>query len=427
MASLAVSHELIYLVAHGTGDEFAQAMQAGGHDGYWFQFALTIAGVTLALSAVAVRQLHRLRHQADAVSAGRLVVRDTGRRILARMTGQLWLLIAGGTVLAYVAQENIEVFAMMGRLPGLDVVTGAQIAAIPVIALTSLVVAVVGGLMRWRRHVLLARIRAALAPIRRTPAPMRQVSRRPSGHAPRRRPAPTGCARRHIRGSPPRSDRPMPPWTRADPPITEVLQMLHRIVRALISAALLGSIAVPVFAHAEFKTATPGPGDTVTGSPPELVVRFTQDLDPSKTTLEVRDASGNRIVRGGEAGAGPREFRLPLPALEPGDYEVRWTSSSSEDGEIARGTYTFEVVAAPTPTPTPAAAPSATTEPSASTSAAPTVTPVATTTAPSPTPAASAQPDPTTTSDGSVLIPIVVVLLAVLGIGALALRRSRAG
>ncbi len=172
MASLAVSHELIYLVAHGAGDEFAQAMQAGGHDGYWIQFALTIAGVTLALSAVGVRQLRRLRHQADAVSAGRLVVRDTGPAILARMTGRLWLLIAGGTTLAYVAQENIEVFAMTGRLPGLDVITGGQIAALPVITLASLVVAVVGGLMRWRRQVLLARIRAALAPIRRAPAPM---------------------------------------------------------------------------------------------------------------------------------------------------------------------------------------------------------------------------------------------------------------
>ena len=174
MASLAVSHELIYLLAHGTGDAFARAMQAGGHDGYWLQFALTVAGVTLGLSVVAVRQLRRLRQQSDAASAGRLVIRDTGRAVLGRMTGGLWLLVAAGTALAYVAQENLEVFAMTGRLPGLEVVTGAQIAAIPMIALTSLVVAVVGALMRWRRHVLLARIRAARAPIRRTPARARR-------------------------------------------------------------------------------------------------------------------------------------------------------------------------------------------------------------------------------------------------------------
>ncbi len=203
--------------------------------------------------------------------------------------------------------------------------------------------------------------------------------------------------------------------------------MLHRIVRALAGAALLASIALPVFAHAELKTATPGPGETVTGSPPELVARFSQDLDPSKTTLEVRDASGARIVRGGEPGNGPREFRLALPALEPGEYEVRWTSSSSEDGEIARGTYTFKVVAAATPTPTPIATPGATIEPSGSTSEPPTPSPAPPTLAPSPTPAASPEPDPAAASDGAALIPIVVVLLAVLGIGAWALRRQRAG
>lgn len=202
--------------------------------------------------------------------------------------------------------------------------------------------------------------------------------------------------------------------------------MLHRFFRALTGAALLAAIALPVLAHAELKTATPGPGDTVTGSPPELVARFSQDLDPAKTTLEVRNASGDRIVRGGEPGGGPREFRLALPALEPGEYEVRWTSSSSEDGEIARGTYTFEVVAAPTPTPTPVTTPGATSEPSATTSEPPTPSTAQPTLAPTPTPVASPAPDPAA-SDGATLIPIVVVLLAVLGIGTWALRRQRAG
>lgn len=202
--------------------------------------------------------------------------------------------------------------------------------------------------------------------------------------------------------------------------------MLHRTLRALAGAALLASIALPVLAHAELETATPGPGDTITESPTELIARFSQNLDPSKTTLEVRDASGTRIVRGGEPGDGRREFRLTLPALEPGDYEVRWTSSSSEDGEIARGTYTFEVVAPATPAPTPAATPAATIEPSATTSEPPTPSPAPPTLAPSPTPGGAPDPDPAA-SDGSVLIPIVVVLVAVLGIGAWALRRSRAG
>lgn len=198
--------------------------------------------------------------------------------------------------------------------------------------------------------------------------------------------------------------------------------MPHRVLRALAAAVLLSSLVSPVLAHAELKSATPGPGDRVTGSPTELVAQFSQNLDPAKTSLEVRDASGSRVARGGELGDGPREFRLDLPELEPGEYEVRWTSYSTEDSEIARDSYTFEVLAAPSPSPTPTAAPAATTRPSAW---------------PSPTPTATLPPGPASASpgpgangtssgaDGSIVIPIVVALAAVGAFGLWALRRPR--
>src|SRR3990172_333331 len=69
--------------------------------------------------------------------------------------------------------------------------------------------------------------------------------------------------------------------------------------------------------------APPGPGEEVAGSPSELVATFNQDLDPSRTSLEVRDALGASLARGGELGQGSREFRLILPRLGPGEYEVR--------------------------------------------------------------------------------------------------------
>jgi len=199
----------------------------------------------------------------------------------------------------------------------------------------------------------------------------------------------------------------------------------RRFLRALVGAVLLSSLGSPVLAHAELESATPGPGDRVIGSPRELVAQFSQDLDPSRTSLEVRDASGARIARGGELGDGPREFRLVLPSLQPGEYEVRWTSYSTEDNEIARDTYTFEVLAAPSPSPTPAA----TRTPSAS----PSVTPSPTSTATSPpsSPSGSLGPGSDTGGtpseiDGSVLIPIVVALAVAGAFGLWALRRSRA-
>ena len=196
--------------------------------------------------------------------------------------------------------------------------------------------------------------------------------------------------------------------------------MLRTPMRAALAALLLALTFAPTAAaHAEMKSATPGPGDKVVGSPTELIATFSQNLDPSRTSLEVRSADGSRVAKGGESGDGKREFRLALPDLAPGKYEVRWTSFSSEDGELARGNYTFTVVAAPSPTPTASPTPSA----SASTTASPTVAP---TPSPAPTPAASPAPEPPApTAAGDVLLPIVVALVFVAILGAWLLRRRR--
>ena len=194
--------------------------------------------------------------------------------------------------------------------------------------------------------------------------------------------------------------------------------MTRPFLRALVSAALLSLLAGPVLAHAELISATPGPGAEIEGSPSELVATFNQDLDPSRTSLEVRDASGSTVARGGELGDGPREFRLALPELVPGEYQVRWTSFSAEDGELARDSYRFTVVAAPSPSPIPSPSPS----PSPSTPPSPSPTPINVT--PSPLPSATPAPDaPTASGDGLTLLPILAASLVVGAVAVLLLRR----
>jgi len=178
-------------------------------------------------------------------------------------------------------------------------------------------------------------------------------------------------------------------------------------------------------AHAAFVSGTPGPNDEVVGSPSALVVNFSQNLDVARTSLEVRDAAGATVARGGELGDGRRQFRLALPVLGPGGYEVRWTSFSAEDGELARGTYMFTVVAAPSPSPTPS--PTAT----ALAPASPPATPVASA---SPSPSAMAKsPAPSSTpgagsaasidGDGMVILPILAAALIVASLAVWLLRR----
>ncbi len=200
--------------------------------------------------------------------------------------------------------------------------------------------------------------------------------------------------------------------------------MARSLLRALLSASLLSQLLIaPASAHAALQSATPGPGDEVPGSPVELVLRFTQDLDPSRTSLDVRDAVGASVARGGELGEGPREFRLSVPALLPGEYEVRWTTYSAEDGELARDVYTFTVVAVASPSPSPTAR----TTPAPSPSATPAPTLAATSSA---TPTPTADPKQRGASDSAdlagAIVPIVVALLVV-GAVAIWLTRRRTG
>ncbi len=197
----------------------------------------------------------------------------------------------------------------------------------------------------------------------------------------------------------------------------------RRLAASLVLAAV-ALLAVPALAlaHAEFVSSTPAPGATVEGPPAEVVIEFSQDLDPSRTSIEVRDASGTTVASGGELGAGPREFRLALPELAPGAYEVRWTSFSAEDSELARDTFTFTVAAAPSPSPSAAA--SAQTSPSAEASPSPSPEPSAAA-SPSQGPSGGGTGSGDTGLDIATLLPIAAALVVVVALGAWFVRTRR--
>lgn len=195
---------------------------------------------------------------------------------------------------------------------------------------------------------------------------------------------------------------------------------------ALFALALGAALASPAAAHAEYESSTPASGETVAGSPDELVVRFTQDLDAARSSLVVATAAGDEVASGGEPGDDPRELRLALPELAPGAYDVRWTSWSAEDNEGHRGTFTFTVAPAPTPTPTTEPTPTPARSPTDSPTPTPTSTPTPERTS-SPSPSPSTAPDGSSAgaSDASLVLPIVAALVAVAALGGW-LRRRRA-
>jgi hypothetical protein len=208
--------------------------------------------------------------------------------------------------------------------------------------------------------------------------------------------------------------------------------MLGTLSRALarpsiVLCAVAVTLLLPATAlgHAELSRSRPEDGATVEGAPDEIVGRFTQDIDPDGSSMLLRDPAGTTIAEGALDPENDRRMVIGnVPDLAPGEYTVRWTTNSAEDGEIARGTWSFTVVAAPT------AAPTATPTPSATATAVASATPVATE-APTPTAASSPTPEPTpppsgASGGGDVVLPIIagLAIVAVAG-GYLLTRRGR--
>ena len=196
-----------------------------------------------------------------------------------------------------------------------------------------------------------------------------------------------------------------------------------RPVTLLAAALASAALAIPATAlgHAELDTITPANGATVTESPPEIVATFTETLDPSKSSIVVVTAAGAEVASGGVVGADLKTMTLALPTLEPGAYQVRWTSTSAEDGDLDRGTTGFTYAPAPTPSPTATPAPSATPVPTQAATPSPSAAPVA-----SPSPSANGQPASTSTAD--LIIPIIAAVVVIGGLGYWLLRRrSRTG
>jgi methionine-rich copper-binding protein CopC len=195
------------------------------------------------------------------------------------------------------------------------------------------------------------------------------------------------------------------------------------ILSVLVGLAIALLATGTALAHAELVESDPADGATLDTAPTTITLTFSQRLDPSKSSFRLSGPDGN--VGTGEATSG-RVMTLDGLALAPGEYLIKWTSASADDGDIARGQVTFTVAAAPaspTPNPTQNDVPSA--EPS---SAAPSTEPSLGSTSPSPavpTPAPSAEPTAPAASTGDVLLPIVIGLLLVAGVGAFVLRRSR--
>ena len=98
------------------------------------------------------------------------------------------------------------------------------------------------------------------------------------------------------------------------------------------------------FAHAYLKTAVPPKNGTVRSAPTEVVIDYTEGVEPKYSTIEVQDSTGARVDTGDVHGATGNDKRLivGLKPLSPGKYKVIWHATST-DTHKTQGTYRFTV------------------------------------------------------------------------------------
>ena len=97
-------------------------------------------------------------------------------------------------------------------------------------------------------------------------------------------------------------------------------------------------------AHAFLQRAEPAVGSTVQTSPKEVRIRFTENIEPAVSSIQVFDASGKEVDK--------RDLHLDrsdhallhvsLPQLGAGTYKVVWRVVSV-DTHVTSGNFTFRV------------------------------------------------------------------------------------
>lgn len=160
LAALILGHHLVFLTAYGP--EYWTMLERTGHGPVWAITVATVAILSLGLAFLALRRLASLRQLARSIEGGGATVLDGSRRHLAWLVLRLWCVVTVASLTLFVLNENLERAAVGIPAPGIAILAAGigRTSPIFVFMAVALAVALVAGLYRWRRDVLLARIRA---------------------------------------------------------------------------------------------------------------------------------------------------------------------------------------------------------------------------------------------------------------------------
>ncbi len=122
-----------------------------------------------------------------------------------------------------------------------------------------------------------------------------------------------------------------------------------RLHVSIAAAVLVGSMALApsAGAHAKLQRADPKPGSTIKTVPGVVRAWFSEELDAKGSALSVWDSHGKRKDDGkGGLDLNDMDHKSLIAKLQPigpGTYTVKWTAVSTDDKNVAKGSFRFTV------------------------------------------------------------------------------------
>ncbi len=97
------------------------------------------------------------------------------------------------------------------------------------------------------------------------------------------------------------------------------------------------------FAHSEPVSMTPAANAAVV-APANVVIHFSEELEPKFSSMTLADTGGKTVSKQPSVvSKDAKTMTLPLPALKPGIYTVKWVSVAADDAHRLEGNYKFTV------------------------------------------------------------------------------------
>lgn len=127
------------------------------------------------------------------------------------------------------------------------------------------------------------------------------------------------------------------------------MKIITRIIQAVsfrwsLAAILFFAAQSPAWAHAFLDHADPRVGSTITNSPVQIKLWFTQNLEPAFSSFEVQDAKGKEIDKKDlhQDASDKSLLVVSVPSLPDGTYTVIW-HVVSVDTHRTQGRFKFTV------------------------------------------------------------------------------------